>query len=84
MWSFRIANSLNGYDMLAIKAGKRSQASIDTCMVDLLGGRIVLTDNNCTSTATTLSAATGGKQSVELPDKLLRGRMNDKRIVLTA
>lgn len=57
MWVLGVANAFNGNDMFSVEAGKRREASVDARMVDLLGGWVELTDNNCASTTTAFAAS---------------------------
>lgn len=60
-----VTNALDGYYVLAIDAGEGCQASVDAGMVYLLGGRIILADNDgasTTSALTTTAVATKSKK----------------------
>lgn len=58
MGSLHISYALDRDYMFTVDAREGCQAGVDTGMVYLLGCRVVLTNDDCTSTTATLSAAT--------------------------
>ena len=61
MWLLDIADALDRDHMFAVDAGERGETGVDARMIDPLGGRIILGDDDCASAASSLSTATDGE-----------------------